>query len=326
MESRANRFVRLCQLIGEDIISVVDANNGWPGLVRSESRPDNRLITLHVSSVGSHARKEYELRFQNPGQDRPVISRYESHSLLLGDAGDILILVDGTSRLGRNTRFSILFSTTLVEEAREKGWSVYTSTSGETIYAFKPVFFDAAVSHIIDGSQSFEPREITNIHDASGYADEENKEARERVRRNVSSIVRNGAFSGNVRKAYKNKCAMCGINCSVVVGAHVYPASAPASADIVINGLALCQNHHTIFDNHQIWVHPESREVYFHPEIIEEARNSKITQHFIDTTFKELVEPQSENSKPLNEMFEKRYLHYNGRYDWVATEENKYQL
>lgn len=317
MELRSNRLQRLCRDIGTDVVSVVDAMNGWPGLVRSETRIDQQLITLHVSSVGSHARKEYELRFQNPGQNKPVRSIDGSYPLLLGDAEGVLILVDGSTRLGRNTRFSILFSTEVVHEARRKGWSVYTSNTGEVIYAFLPIFFDLAVSSILDGNLNFESNEVESIYDASGYADNANDETRERIRRNVSSIVRSSSFSGNVRKAYENKCAMCGINCNVIVGAHIYPASAPGARDIVVNGLALCQNHHTMFDNHQIYVAPDTRKVVFHPDIITESQISPITKNFIDNTYERLAPAREEASSPDKAMFESRYRYFSGKYDWL---------
>ena len=110
---------------------------------------------------------------------------------------------------------------------------------------------------------------------------------------------------------------MCGIDMGVVVGAHIYPVSAPDSVDCVMNGLALCQNHHTVFDNHKIWIEPSSKEIKFHPDIIQEAMSSPMTKLFIDGTFATLAEPVSDDCQPQEEMFVRRNEFFNGKYEWV---------
>ena len=317
-ESRSNKFTRICNTIGNDTIEVVDSLNGWPGIAKTSLGGNDVNIALHVSSVSPMSRRAYELRFQNPGQNKPVLSPDSSIPILLGEAEDgILVMVEGTSRLGRDTRFSILFNRRVIDEAKETGWSVYINNNGDEIYAFHPALFDVALNIVSGNSEAIPTNNVQSIVDAVGVSTLNVPEVKERVRRSANILVRHYAFSKNVRGAYNNCCAMCGVNMGVVVGAHIHPASAPNSVDHVTNGLALCQNHHTVFDNHKIWIEPSTKTIKFHPDIIEEARTSNMTRLFIDGTFPVLATPEEDEFSPLEEMFEKRNEFFKGRYDWV---------
>lgn len=66
--------------------------------------------------------------------------------------------------------------------------------------------------------------------------------------------ARDAAFSGLVREAYENRCAVCGSHRMSPTGnpeveaAHIYPKS-EGGADDVRNGIALCKLHHWAFDS-----------------------------------------------------------------------------
>ncbi len=318
-ESRGNKFIRICNIIGNNTIEVIDSAKGWPGLATASLGGSEVAVALHVSSVSPMARnKPHELRFQNPGKDKPVMSPNSSIPVLLGEAEDgILVMAEGVSRLGRNTRFSILFDRRVIDEAKETGWSVYVNNKGVEIYAFHPSLFDVALNIVSGNSDVIPPSNVRSIIDAVGINTLNIPEVKERVRRSANVLVRHHAFSKNVRAAYNNCCAMCGVNMGVVVGAHIHPVSAPNSVDHATNGLALCQNHHSVFDNHKIWIDPSTKTIKFHPDIIQEAQTSNMTQLFIDGTFPILANPEEIDFSPLEEMFEKRNHYFEGRYDWV---------
>ena len=109
---------------------------------------------------------------------------------------------------------------------------------------------------------------------------------------------------------------MCGLDFGLVQGAHIYPASAPASPDEPWNGLSLCANHHTAFDRHMVWVHPDTRAVVLHPRVLEQEHVAALS--FIDGTADVLAEPDYDSSRPKSEMFERRYEFYGDRYAWAG--------
>lgn len=323
-ESRGNKFTRICNTIGSGTIEIIDSAKGWPGLATASLDGSEVNIALHVSTVSPMARKDSpsnELRFQNPVKNDigvPVTNPNSSIPILLaeGEAG-ILIMVEGTSRLDIVKRFSIPFPPRVVDEAKKKGWSVFVNKNGDKIYAFHPALFDVALSIVTGNSDVIPISNVQSIVDAFGVNALDNPKSRERIKRSTNALVRHYAFSKNVKDAYNHRCAMCGIDMGVVVGAHIHPVSAPKSVDLVTNGLALCQNHHTVFDNHKIWINPSTKKIKFHSDIIEEANKHKVTQFFIDQTFSVLSIPKEIELSPLEEMFEKRYAFFNGKYDWI---------
>ena len=48
---------------------------------------------------------------------------------------------------------------------------------------------------------------------------------------------------------YSNACAICGLQLSIVEGAHIIPVHDPRSRDERWNGICLCPNHHTLYDS-----------------------------------------------------------------------------
>ena len=59
---------------------------------------------------------------------------------------------------------------------------------------------------------------------------------------------RNPEFRREIIKVYQNHCCLCGIQLGIVEAAHIVPHAHPNSSDNVDNGLALCPNHHSLFD------------------------------------------------------------------------------
>lgn len=61
-------------------------------------------------------------------------------------------------------------------------------------------------------------------------------------------LVREAGFSKRVLDSYGHKCAVCEIQLTVLEGAHIIPVHDPKGSDEVWNGLALCCNHHRLYD------------------------------------------------------------------------------
>jgi hypothetical protein len=110
---------------------------------------------------------------------------------------------------------------------------------------------------------------------------------------------------------------MCGFNFGLIEAAHVYPVSAPGSTDDSWNGLALCRNHHAAFDRHLIWVNPSTFQITLANALKSNSHLADSCDAFIKTTADALSVPASVASRPRPEMFEKRYDHFQGKYDWA---------
>ncbi|SIO64545.1 HNH endonuclease [Paraburkholderia phenazinium] len=325
--TRVQLLVKICRLIGSAAVPTA-LGDGWPGDV-TVALPDGeiRQIALHVSTVSPHNRREWEFRFQNPANRSPVAARAGAIPILLGlweEDGHptLLVATDGTSRIGREARFSVLFDTRVAGQARTTGWAVYQSGSGEKIYAFRPSMFPIFIAVLANGLEA--PDLGSSIDDAissaaiaSGLIDDENDASATRVRRAAAVLVRHYAFSRNVLNAYGHRCAMCGIGAGLVVGAHINPVAAEGAPDAVWNGLALCHNHHAAFDAHHIWVDPETRNIVFNEEIARGLEEDPALGAFLDKTFPVLAEPALPQQSPRRAMLEARYEFFADRYDWL---------
>jgi hypothetical protein len=324
--SRGALLNTICELIGKPPVAVKRSDNGWPGIV-NVTLPSGEIcpVALHVSKVSSHSRKQYELRFQNPGDRKPVQAPNGTSPILAGlyasNDKPILVAVDGKDRVGRNARFSILFKEAAVKEAATRGWAVYTSSTGENIYAMNPAMFPVFVEMIMhdlaDNSGISTSHELADAVIAAGLMDDDSAPTRQRARRAADILVRHHAFGRAVVDLYKGQCAMCGLDYGLVVGAHIYPVPAPGSEDKVWNGIALCHNHHAAFDAHKIWVNPKSRNVLLHPGLKAEVRKNNALKVFIESTYDQLAKPTQPAAIPKQKMFEKRYEYFDGRYNWV---------
>lgn len=322
--ARSDTFLRICALAGP-AVEAVDPRDGWPGIARVRLSGGDRLVALHVSQVSSHARKEYERRFQNPADRRPVSAFDGAIPILCGLAESqgepVLVALPGQSRVGRNARFSILFHSSILAEAAFSGWSEYKSSTGELIVGFRPallpVFVDATAHEVL-----VDPNEVRGIASAAGMLDgepDDTTEGAERVRAASSRIVRRAAFGKEVCRAYENRCAMCGIGLNLLEGAHIYPASAPGSRDETWNGLALCRNHHRLFDRHRIWIEPTHHDVVWHPDILASRADEPIVANLVDNTRDRIAVPRTAGHRPRSAMFDQRYEFMATHYDWVRN-------
>jgi len=71
---------------------------------------------------------------------------------------------------------------------------------------------------------------------------------RARVEATGTRLKRAMGFSKRVLDQFGHRCAICQIQLSILEGAHIIPVHDPKGSDEVWNGLALCRNHHCLFD------------------------------------------------------------------------------
>jgi hypothetical protein len=324
--SRRALFREICRIAGVGTGNILDEDDGWPGTFKTEISPGHyTVVAMHVSRVSPHARHDYEYRFQNPSGRSPVRSPGGAFPILVALAmtarGPILVGLDGRSRVNRQARFSILFHRRILDEAEATGWSIYESSTGERIVAFHPrliAVFVAVASAELD-SQSLQDisRDIDTTVLTAGLLSDPSDEAADRTRRAATILVRHHSFGKAVLRAYGHRCAMCGLNSGLVVGAHIFPVKAPGSPDKIWNGLALCQNHHAAFDAHLLWVDPDRRAVVSHPRLAEDARTNRALASFLASTFREITVPVDARLRPRGAMFVSRYAYFGDAYFWL---------
>ena len=313
------------EALGSLVAGLPTPNDAWPGKFELQTPRGSIPIAAHISAISSHARKPYEKRFQNPAAaDRPPVSDLGGSAIpiLLGlddpNNPGVFVAVDGQSRLGNAARFSILFHERILAEARTRGWSVYESSRGERIYAFVPPLLPAYIEQMHNG-EMLAVEQMYGAIIAAGVLDAPlDNDATARATRAVNILVRKAGAGRQIRAAYADKCAMCGIGASFLAGAHIYPVEAPGSNDEVWNGLSLCHNHHSAFDSHRVWVHPDKKSICLHPDLLQEAEHNSGTRHFIDSTFDNLAMPENAAHVPRPDMFRQRYEYYNKKYDWAG--------
>ena len=79
-------------------------------------------------------------------------------------------------------------------------------------------------------------------------------------------VIRERSFQIALRRAYHDKCSLCELGYIYrgqpigVEGAHIIPVSENGTSKDVRNGILLCRNHHSLFDN-QLWAFDEDYRV-----------------------------------------------------------------
>ena len=79
-------------------------------------------------------------------------------------------------------------------------------------------------------------------------------------------VIRERSFQVALRRAYHDKCSLCKLGYVYrgqpicIKGAHIIPVSENGTSKDVRNGILLCRNHHSLFDN-QFWAFDEDYRV-----------------------------------------------------------------
>ena len=342
---RSELAVTVAQLVGGPL-TIEDAGNGWPALGTVDSDGTTLSVALFVGPIGLAHRPQrvgVERRFQNPAANdderdrlgwhgRPIAVPAGRTPLLLGIWSEdphldvtrpVLVSADARKREGLSTRYSVFQRPAALQQAARDGWAEAMNDDGEPMYYFDPRLLPA-VALAVEAAVPVPSHEISIAVGAAGLTDGAGGPpemaltgAAERARRTATALVRDARFSAAVVGAYGGRCAMCGLGLRLVQGAHIYPASAPGSVDEAWNGLCLCSNHHAAFDRHLVWVDPTDRSIRLHPDVLDDADNPATTA-FISSTRAVVAEPDATAHRPPDEVFERRYEHFTGRYDWAA--------
>jgi putative restriction endonuclease len=165
---------------------------------------------------------------------------------------------------------NLQFKESLLEAAVDRGWAVddlrRTDSGPEVRVAVHPlhlhhylaVMRDADTAHV-SGEQRKAYFETRSPRSAL-LPDAEQMELLpplERKRVISERLQRDAKFAALVRAAFDEMCAVCGVQLNLVEAAHVIPVHDPMSRDEIWNGIALCRNHHRLFDQRILRIAPE---------------------------------------------------------------------
>lgn len=161
-----------------------------------------------------------------------------------------------------------------LEAAADKAFSTQTKTNGQVVVALQPQFFvDYAMAADALHGSGLTKADLVPLDDLSSVDDATIAAIPEKGRRLVvGRIVRRYRaydFRLRVLRAYRHRCAFCGVQLDLLDAAHILPVAAPASTDRTSNGIALCKIHHAAFDGNLISFNDAYRiEVSSHQSVV----------------------------------------------------------
>lgn len=127
------------------IFDAEDLGAAWParGVLKIVER--SYSVNIYARVIGGSSRgNDLERRFQNPSQRSPIVDDPNRYDMLLGlwvEQGDeraVIVAFDANRRVGKATRFSLFMPLSLLEQAADTGFATHETSSGETLYAFRP--------------------------------------------------------------------------------------------------------------------------------------------------------------------------------------------
>ena len=231
-------------------------------------------IFKNIHSTGKGRSVEDECRIQVSQNNFLEIDKNEYTGIYLGyfyetntiSAWDPNIqnqrLDRGTQNISLYNRFSKL------ELARSKNASIYKDTDEQIILNFKPEHLGFYLSnfeilHQISDEDKiieiFNNYKVTSLDtDSIEVKTKHNK--REKVKtRTYQNPRRNAQFRTNVMETYKNRCAMSGIQLTIVEAAHIVPLAHEKGDNSIDNGICLSSIHHSAYDRGIIYFDEEFR-------------------------------------------------------------------
>ena len=224
---------------------------------------NGRHVTIFLRNVHSTNRAvEDEFRIQCPGSLPSVLNRRNSDGDVICVLGysyrlDVFSAWDPEKFLARNpetNRFSLYTRMTRIADAHRDGYSKYVDSQGQVILQLRSEFLGLYVENLSSLHQATDEElaTITGIFGSTRRGSQPQQEVTvDRRKIEVSHVrySRSPRFRSEVLAAYRDRCAMCGMQLDLVEAAHIVPHAHPCGIDAIVNGLALCSLHHESYDS-----------------------------------------------------------------------------
>lgn len=125
-------------------------------------------------------------------------------------------------------------------------------------------------------------------------------EERERFNYTRKAYPRDSHFTRDVLAAYGDACCICDRQLGIVQAAHIIPHSIWDSPNDVTNGLALCVEHHTLYDDALLLPGPGFRLVFNskRAEYLRQTKKERGLNEIAEREGKEFRVPDSPESRP----------------------------
>lgn len=155
---------------------------------------------------------------------------------------------------------SIQIKKEALQNAYINGFAATDKGNQETAMAFRPDFFIHYLQNLAslhDFGQSSTDLETLNAISANPEINEQDIPVTNRERKTavvtLRKKLRDVSFRKRVLTAYNSRCAICGMQLSLVEASHIVPVHENGTEETA-NGLALCALHHKAYDNSIITV------------------------------------------------------------------------
>lgn len=201
------------------------------------------------------------------------------------------------SRYHQNSGYSknLQISELILEEAHHEGWAVAMPrrlASGiEVRLSVQPNHLSRLLNCSIEadrmsltGQERYEfmsnkAPSIIRINESALIPTEEKPSLIEQERRRQEytrkQLERDRKFARIILEDYGNKCAICEVQLNILDAAHIIPVHDPCSTDERWNGMALCKNHHRLYDNRLLLI-DGNLAVHINSGAIEALSNTKL--------------------------------------------------
>lgn len=259
----------------EHVLKAIEDSGGGARVIREEhpfilyaySREDSdrfRIYIWNITHGGGYKRPtdEYRVQITEPERDSTIEVGRPFKTLLLGYDPRFKVFAGYNAARYTHAGFSasLQIKEGFLAQAARDGFAVQakeTDAQGnvtEVAVAFSPEQFLTYAFHLDAYHQQAIPASELEIvqRAASTTLDDQDltilPEPRRRAIREFNLAVRDKRFAKNVLQAYGHKCAICKTQLKLVEAAHIVPVK-DNGTDEVVNGVALCANHHKAFDD-----------------------------------------------------------------------------
>lgn len=115
----------------------------------------------------------------------------------------------------------------------------------ENVNRFHSLESEAQIADVLDliGSDLDKDGDVRVVIDSGA------PHVREKFELTRVAYKRDPKFRVRVLEAYENRCCVCGTQLGIIQAAHIVPHALPECTDDVTNGLAMCPNHHRLYDD-----------------------------------------------------------------------------
>jgi putative restriction endonuclease len=227
-------------------------------------------LTEDRSKQGARPVGEFKIQLivtnQSPGK-HATLELSDHPTFLLGYSPDFGVFVGWEARLYTNFAYStnVQVREELLVQARDEGWAVAPPRTSQGQEEVRVAFASAHLPLFFATCAEADERDLAGVHreafflsraprvhlDGPPRKPSDLTEYISYIRRQITQtrLSRDPHFARNVKREYDYACALCVTQLGITEASHIIPASEPDGVDEVWNGVALCPNHHKLFDS-----------------------------------------------------------------------------